>query len=179
MEVLIIPIEKSLVLRARGSELLILDHHVSVLKGLTKSKDFIEYFNSAALVNRAARKLFEAWLRKDSSLWKRIFQTIGEMEVEVVAAGPIVPKAPAVKPKEEVTKPSAAQAPKVKAESKSAPKVDSKPAAKEAPKAAKKEEKKAAAKPAAKTATPAKKVAKKAVKKKQTTSSKKKTSSKA
>ena len=35
-----------------------------------------------ALVNRPARKLFEAWLRKDRSLWKRLFKAVKEVEIE-------------------------------------------------------------------------------------------------
>jgi hypothetical protein len=64
------------VLRARGSELLILPHHVRKLKGMTKPKDFSTYFHGEALVNRPARKLFEAWLRKDAGLWSRIYTVI-------------------------------------------------------------------------------------------------------
>lgn len=87
----ILPVQESLVLRARGSELLILPHHVKSLKGLTKSRDFSEYFRAEALVNRPARKLFEAWLRKDHTLWQRIYTTIhkqmnlGDQQAQAVA----------------------------------------------------------------------------------------------
>ncbi len=77
----IIPIQDTLVLRARGSELLILPHHVVSLKGHKKPQSFTSYFTSEALLNRPARKLFEAWLRKDNTLWKRIYSTVQEMEL--------------------------------------------------------------------------------------------------
>lgn len=84
MQVIVTPIEKSLVLQAKGSEILILPDHVSVLKGLKKSTDFIEYFKYTSLLNRSARKLFEAWLKKDNSLWKKIYDTVSKMDdVEV------------------------------------------------------------------------------------------------
>lgn len=73
----IVPVEgKSIVLRARGSELLILPQHVGKLKSCKTPTDFTGYFLNEALLNRPARKLFEAWLRKDRSLWQRIYQII-------------------------------------------------------------------------------------------------------
>lgn len=74
----IIPIHESLVLRARGSELLIIPVHVRELKSLKDPKAFSQYFTTNALVNRPARKLFEAWLRKDPTVWKRLFTTVHE-----------------------------------------------------------------------------------------------------
>ena len=72
----ILPVQESIVLRARGSELLILPHHVHKLKDLAKPRDFSQYFRGEALVNRPARKLFEAWLRKDHTLWPRLYQVV-------------------------------------------------------------------------------------------------------
>lgn len=72
----ILPVQETIVLRARGSELLILPHHVKKLKGFVKPRDFSQYFRAEALVNRPARKLFEAWLRKDHTLWPRLYQTV-------------------------------------------------------------------------------------------------------
>lgn len=78
----IIPIQGALILRARGSELLILQHYVKELKKLESTKEFANFFTSTALVNRPARKLFSAWLRKDSSLWRRIYDMVHkEMEI--------------------------------------------------------------------------------------------------
>jgi hypothetical protein len=88
MSVEIFTVQESLILRARGSELLILPHHAKKLNALKVPKDFCAYFMNEALVNRPARKLFEAWLRKDVSLWKRIFAKIQtEMEFAAEAEG--------------------------------------------------------------------------------------------
>ncbi|MCX6131080.1 MAG: hypothetical protein NTX25_18740, partial [Proteobacteria bacterium] len=38
--------------------------------------EFADYFLKKAMVNRSARKLFEAWLRKDASLWRRIYHSV-------------------------------------------------------------------------------------------------------
>jgi hypothetical protein len=82
----ILPIQDSVVLRARGSELLILPQHVRALKDLTKPKDFSQYFRDEALLNRPARKLFEAWLRKDQTLWPRLYTLIHkEMDLSAVS----------------------------------------------------------------------------------------------
>jgi hypothetical protein len=70
------PIQNSLVLRARGVELLVLPNHVEELKKLKETKDFANYFIQKAMVNRAARKLFEAWLRKDNTLWRRLYHSV-------------------------------------------------------------------------------------------------------
>ncbi|MBC7532660.1 MAG: hypothetical protein H7318_13890 [Oligoflexus sp.] len=69
-------IQNSLILRARGVELLILPVHVEALKGLKESKSFAEYFLQTAMVNRSARKLYEAWLKKDSTLWRRVYHSV-------------------------------------------------------------------------------------------------------
>ncbi len=70
------PIQNSLVLRARGVELLILPNHINELKARKDTKEFAEYFLKKAMVNRSARKLFEAWLKKDTSLWRRIYHSV-------------------------------------------------------------------------------------------------------
>ena len=75
----IITNQGSVVLRARNSELLILPHHTKSLKKLIAPKKFSDYFLREALVNRSARKLFEAWLRKDQTIWPRIYKTIHEV----------------------------------------------------------------------------------------------------
>ena len=66
----------ALFLRARNSELVILTEHVSELQKIDKVDDFHTYFLSEALLNRPARKLFQAWLRKDLTLWDRIFTEV-------------------------------------------------------------------------------------------------------
>ena len=70
------PIQNALVLRARGVELLVLPVHVEALKELKDTKTFAEYFLQKAMVNRSARKLFEAWLKKDNTLWRRIYHSV-------------------------------------------------------------------------------------------------------
>ena len=69
-------VQNSLILRARGVELLVLPGHVSELKTLKDTKEFADYFLKKAMVNRSARKLFEAWLRKDNTLWRRIYHSV-------------------------------------------------------------------------------------------------------
>jgi hypothetical protein len=70
------PIQNSLILRARGVELLVLSHHIVELKERKDTKEFAEYFLKRAMVNRSARKLFEAWLKKDNTLWRRIYHSV-------------------------------------------------------------------------------------------------------
>jgi hypothetical protein len=72
----ILPIQENIILRAGGSELLILAAHVRKLQDLKNPRDFSQYFRGEALVNRPARKLFEAWLRKDQTLWPRIYKSV-------------------------------------------------------------------------------------------------------
>ena len=81
LSVELIAIQDSLILRARGSELLILPLHVVELKQFSQPREFIAYFLHEALVNRSARKLLEAWLRKDQTLWKRVHQKVQEIEI--------------------------------------------------------------------------------------------------
>lgn len=77
----------TVILRARNSELIIIPSHVKALKDLNKPEDFSGYFMREALVNRSARKLFEAWLRKDNTVWPRIYKTIHkEIEMKDVEA---------------------------------------------------------------------------------------------
>lgn len=66
----------AVLLRARGSELIILPNHVHALQNAKEPKEFAKYFLNEALVNRPARKLFDSWLRKDTELWKRIFHMV-------------------------------------------------------------------------------------------------------
>lgn len=183
----IYPIQDAMVLRARGSELLILANHVAALKNLKSAGDFAKYFLDEALVNRPARKLFEAWLRKDGSLWSRIYKTVQTIEANSSLSGenqaapsskvPTEAKAQAeVKPTSEV-KAKAEKTPAKKSDKKdekkeektsAAAKPAAKPAAKAAPKSeAKKAAPKATAKPAVKPSTKsaAKPVAKTATRK--------------
>lgn len=69
-------IQGAVILRSKGSELLIIPQYVSHLQTLKDPKQFIEYFRNEALVNRPARKLFLSWERKDASLWNVIYRTV-------------------------------------------------------------------------------------------------------
>lgn len=164
----ILPVQDTLVLRARGSELLILPHHVHKLKALSKPKEFSSYFHGEALVNRPARKLFEAWLRKDDSLWKRIYitihkeMTLGEApkDEDAAEAKPakaektVVAKKTAEAAKETVAaKPKAEKKPEPKAEAKA--EKDEKPKKAAAAPAPKKKDEKAEKKDEKKPAKPA------------------------
>ena len=183
----IVPVQETLVLRARGSELLILPHHIRHLKGCEKPKDFSEYFRAEALVNRPARKLFEAWLRKDDSLWKRIYICVHkEMELkdQDAAEAPAPKKAePKAKAKEEPkaakaeAKPAKVEAKPAKAEAKPAAKVEAKAPKAEAKLAAKKKEEAKPVKAKAEEKPAKKVVAKKAVKSDDKPAAKKKTKS--
>ena len=81
-DIQIVPVEEAVVLKDRSSELLILPDHVVFLKSFAKSKDFAKYFMERALMNRSARKLFEAWLRRDSALWRKLYETVRDIEVK-------------------------------------------------------------------------------------------------
>ena len=94
------------VLRAKSSELLILAEHVSALQGLTDPKEFSQYFMRQALVNRPARKLFEAWLRKDNSVWPRLFKTIHSNKESSEAGDAAASGSDATDPKEAASNPS-------------------------------------------------------------------------
>jgi hypothetical protein len=163
------PIQDAIVLRARGSELLILSSHVAELKKLKAAGDFSRYFLHEALVNRPARKLFEAWLRKDGSLWARIYKT-----VQTIESSGSSPQATSEKPSSAPTKAAKAAETVKEAPAKSAKKTASdekttaKPVAKTATKAADpkpaKQEKSAASKAAPAKAAP-KAAAKSAAKK--------------
>jgi hypothetical protein len=182
--------KKSIVLQARASELLILPQHVLALGESKSPKDFSEYFMNEALVNRSARKLFQAWLRKDRTLWQRLYRTIrDEADTNEIRdflknmgtdeesdAEPAVVKTkavsePAVKKQE---KPAVA-APVKSTAAKSAPK-----AVEKAEKPAKKEvEKKEKAAPPAKKAAKAEPVKKKAAPAKKAVAAKAKPAKKA
>ena len=61
-----------MILSRGSSQLLITLEHVRKLRDLKDFNDFSEYFKTTALVNRPARRVFEAWERKDSELLKKI-----------------------------------------------------------------------------------------------------------
>ena len=169
----LIPVQGSLVLRARGSELLILPQYIYELKKLKAPKEFAGFFMHHALINRPARKLFEAWLRKDKTLWKRTYDIVMneiELDEETLKAIESAEDAPVEEKKVEKAK-----------EEKPAEKLEEKPAKKKAAKKAAKKtaEKKPAKKKAAKKTAEKKPAKKKAAKKAATKTAKKKTATKA
>lgn len=87
MAVEILHDQGAIFMRAKRSELLILPVHVKALKELEEPAKFSEYFVQKALVNRPARKLFQAWLRKETDLWPRLFKIVHN-EVEIVDDNP-------------------------------------------------------------------------------------------
>jgi hypothetical protein len=66
----------NLILRRGASVLMIEAANVQVLRTLKEKTDFNEFFKTKALVNREARRVFEAWERKDKDLLEKLF---GEM----------------------------------------------------------------------------------------------------
>ena len=65
-------VEKDIaVLKEGPSELLILPEHLKELRSFDELRKFENYFLERAMVNRAARKLFKAWLRRDPHLLER------------------------------------------------------------------------------------------------------------
>ena len=75
-------VEQNLVLRAAPSELCVLAEHVEELRKLKETSEFAAYFRDKALVNRPARKLFDAWLRKERGLWQRIYNTVHDNKTD-------------------------------------------------------------------------------------------------
>ena len=75
----IIATQGAVILRHKHSELVILPQHVENLQKIKEPREFSQYFLEHALVNRPARKLFLAWVKKDSSLWKGIYGKVHNM----------------------------------------------------------------------------------------------------
>ena len=62
----------SLILKRGASMLLIESENVNVLRTLKEKAEFSDYFKTKALVNREARRVFEAWERKDTALLAKL-----------------------------------------------------------------------------------------------------------
>jgi hypothetical protein len=108
----IIEYQGALVLRARGSELIILPNFVHTLQNTQEPKEFAKFFLGEALVNRPARKLFDSWLRKDLDLWKKIYHKVHkDMEKVNLEENPIA-LAMAKKESEKAGAPEITEAPK-------------------------------------------------------------------
>lgn len=66
----------NLILARGSSQLLIKAEDVQALRGLTENKEFEEYFRTKALMNREARRVFEAWERKDKELLPKLHKEV-------------------------------------------------------------------------------------------------------
>lgn len=63
----------NMILRRGASVLMIEAANVQVLRTLKEKNEFNEFFRTKALVNREARRVFEAWERKDNELLEKLF----------------------------------------------------------------------------------------------------------
>ena len=66
----------NMILKRGASVLMIEAANVQVLRTLKEKSEFKEFFRTKALVNREARRVFEAWERKDKDLLEKLY---GEM----------------------------------------------------------------------------------------------------
>jgi hypothetical protein len=65
--------QNNLVLRRGDSVLLIESDKVNQLRTLKENTAFEEFFRTTALVNREARRVFQAWERKDKALIGKLY----------------------------------------------------------------------------------------------------------
>lgn len=63
----------NLILKRGESMLLIEANNVQTLRALKEKAEFQDFFRTKALVNREARRVFEAWERKDTALLEKLF----------------------------------------------------------------------------------------------------------
>ena len=63
----------NMILRRGASVLMIEAANIQVLRTLKEKNEFNEFFRSKALVNREARRVFEAWERKDTDLLDKLY----------------------------------------------------------------------------------------------------------
>ena len=66
----------SLILKRGESVLLIDAEKVQSLRMLKETKEFEEFWRTQALQNREARRVFEAWERKDAELLTKVHQEV-------------------------------------------------------------------------------------------------------
>lgn len=66
----------NLILTRGTSQLLIKSDDIQALRGLKDAPAFNEYFQTKALVNREARRVFQAWERKDGELLQKLHKEI-------------------------------------------------------------------------------------------------------
>lgn len=63
----------NMILRRGASVLMIESTNVQTLRTLKEKDAFNDFFRTKALVNREARRVFEAWERKDKDLLEKLF----------------------------------------------------------------------------------------------------------
>lgn len=80
------------VLMAKGLEIIIFDFHLKKLKALKEPVQFAQYFLQNALINRATRKLFEAWLKADKVLWQKLYKHIQSLDIQEEAVTTATPQ---------------------------------------------------------------------------------------
>jgi hypothetical protein len=68
--------QNNLLLKRGDSVILIESDKINELRTRAELAPFEDYFRTTALVNREARRVFEAWERKDSALIQKLFQEV-------------------------------------------------------------------------------------------------------
>ncbi len=63
----------NMILKRGASVLMIEAANVQVLRTLKEKAEFNDFFRTKALVNREARRVFEAWERKDKDLLEKLY----------------------------------------------------------------------------------------------------------
>jgi hypothetical protein len=63
----------NLILKRGASTLVINPEHVQTLRTQDNQESFNDFFLNTALQNREARRVFQAWERKDSALLAKIY----------------------------------------------------------------------------------------------------------
>ncbi|MCA2961353.1 MAG: hypothetical protein IOD12_13970 [Silvanigrellales bacterium] len=66
----------NLVLKRGDSVLLIDAEKIQSLRVLKEAKEFEEFWRTQALQNREARRVFEAWERKDAELMSKVHKEV-------------------------------------------------------------------------------------------------------
>ncbi len=66
--------QNNLILKRGESSLIINPENVSGLRTQENEEAFQTFFRTTALQNRQARRVFEAWEKKDNTLLKKIYQ---------------------------------------------------------------------------------------------------------
>lgn len=68
--------QNNLIMTRGQSQLLIKAEDIQNLRGMKDATEFSTYFQTKALVNREARRVFQAWERKDAELLPKLHKEI-------------------------------------------------------------------------------------------------------